>query len=162
MMPFAIPDGVCGDWRVKRWIETSGLTVLDCKGVLFMSDEPGEIASQQSAIDECRRRGGDVLVTGLGLGLFVQAISDAVRSVTVIEASQEVVDLVLPSLRAACPCEVRVIVADARMFAPDRHYSVVWHDIWPRPNLEENRRDRAVMEPMYAPWCDWQGFWECN
>lgn len=159
----SVPVGESGDWRVTgspvRRLERAG------DGVIFMeADHPHEVETQGAGIEEAKRRGGHVLTTGLGLGMFVERAleSPAVECVTVVEGNPDVVALVWPTISLAFGGRVRLIEADARAYTPDRRYTTIWHDIWPTPNAEENRADRAAMEPRYAPWCDWQGFWECN
>ncbi len=73
---------------------------------------------------------GDVLITGLGIGYILVPIlaKPEVRSVTVIEISQDVVDLVLPYL--AHP-KLTVILADALEWEPAGTYDTMWFDIYP-------------------------------
>jgi len=80
---------------------------------------------------------GDVLVTGLGLGMTlhilttVPAYSRHVRSITVIEKDRDVIKLVAKHHRDP---RIEVIHADAFHWRPPHgvRYDVAWHDIWQR------------------------------
>ncbi len=86
-----------------------------------------------------RRAHGDVLIAGLGLGMILHPILkiEAVRSVTVIEKYQDVVDLVLPTLPVNE--KLQVVLGDICMWKPPRghRYDVIWFDIW--PDIETTR-----------------------
>jgi len=56
-----------------------------------MTDSPKDVAEMQEVADKCY---GTVLTAGLGLGLFAKMCRDKGCEVTVIERSQEVIDLV--------------------------------------------------------------------
>ncbi len=131
----------------------------------YMTDLYEEWWSQRTAMEEAVRRGGDVLVTGLGLGMFVETVlrhePARVRSVTVIEASADVVALVGGVLAATHPERLRIVCADAFRWAPaeGERYSVVWHDIWPSPFDPRTVAESRQLMDRYAPWADWQGSW---
>jgi len=69
-----------------------------------MTDLYDEWWTQRSAIDQARERGGDVLITGLGLGLVVASILEPpggrVKRVLVIERSADVIGLVAHQLES--------------------------------------------------------------
>ena len=71
------------------------------------------------------RAHGDVLLTGLGLGLTARWLCNncQVRKIDVVEISQDVIDLVAPHL----PDKVHVIRADAYRFEPEQFYDFVLH-----------------------------------
>jgi hypothetical protein len=71
---------------------------------------------------------GDVLVTGLGFGLLALWLADKpeVRSVTVIEQSQDVIDLFIEN--NSVPDNVKIIVADANTYTTDIHYNCLLLD----------------------------------
>ena len=133
---------------------------------VVMTDLYDEWWTQKEAIQEACRRGGHVLVTGLGLGLVVESIlrspGSKVERLTVIEASEDVIRLVGPHLRARFGNRLEIIHADAFEWVPPEgaHYDVVWHDIWSNPDNPANASETAILERLYAPLCDWQGAWE--
>ncbi len=65
---------------------------------------------------------GDVLITGLGFGVLALWVANKpeVASVTVIENSQDVIDLFLASNQL--PEKVKIILADADNYKTDKHY----------------------------------------
>lgn len=81
-----------------------------------------------------------------------------VTHVTVIEKSQDVINLVAESF--AHDPRVEIIHADALKYCPPAGvtYNVVWHDIWPdfsSSNLDE----MEALEHKYLRLCDWQDSW---
>lgn len=97
---------------------------------VVMSDFHYERATCVQVVE---RAHGDVLVAGLGLGMILHPIlrKVTVRSVTVIEKYQDVVDLVLPTLPARE--KLAVLLDDIYTWQPPRgrRYDVIWFDIWP-------------------------------
>jgi hypothetical protein len=71
---------------------------------------------------------GDVLITGLGFGLLALWLSNKpqVKSVTVVEQSQDVIDLFLEN--NSLPDKVKIIVADANTYTTDVHYDCLLLD----------------------------------
>ena len=130
-----------------------------------MTDLYDEWWTQRAGIDEAVRRGGEVLVTGLGLGLVAESIlrhpQSRVERITIVEFSADVIQLVAPYLRSRYPGKIDVIESDAFTWQPprDRRFTVGWHDIWPDPHAIENSDEIRRLEQHYQPWCDWQGFW---
>jgi len=96
----------------------------------WMSDCPQEIWSQKEIVD---RAFGDVLVGGLGLGYIAKAIndSDAVRSVTVVERSKDVIKLVWKHLDVS---KVRLVEDDLFKYLKrvknKRRFDWAFYDIW--------------------------------
>ena len=182
-----VPEGESGDWKVSRFTATEKdvaffnlremvrscrymkpetYTKLTYRGGIVMSDTPAELADHREMIR--RVRGGNILVTGLGLGVTIQAILDepSVRLLTVIELSEDVISLVAPHWQTRYNGRLAILHDDAFTWKPPRgeRYSIVWHDIWPNicaDNLEEMRR----LHRKYQRRSDWQGSWcraECR
>ena len=63
-------------------------------------------------MDFCCNAYGDVLIGGLGIGMIILAIQDKskVKSITVIEKNQEVIDIIAPQLKFND--KVKIICAD--------------------------------------------------
>ena len=131
----------------------------------FMTDLYDEWWTQRDGIAAALARGGEVLVTGLGLGLVVEAMlrpsHSRVTRVTVVEFSPDVIRLVAPYLHGRHPGRVEIVEADAFAWEPPagRRFSVGWHDIWPDPHAADNAAEMARLEERYRARCDWQGFW---
>jgi hypothetical protein len=130
----------------------------------FMTDLYEEWWTQRSAILEARTRGGDVLVTGLGLGLVVESMLAAdspVRRVAIVERSDDVIRLVGPYLEHRYRDRVEIVHGDAFRWQPDagRRFAVGWHDIWPDPHDRQAQAQAEQLESRFAPYCDWQGSW---
>lgn len=87
---------------------------------------------------------GDVLIGGLGLGMILFPILTKleVRSVTVIEHNQDVIDLIAPHVAHE---KLSVINADMHEWKPKKGtvYDVIYFDIWSKiteDNLPEMRK----------------------
>ncbi|KKL46240.1 hypothetical protein LCGC14_2347550, partial [marine sediment metagenome] len=93
---------------------------------------------------------GDILIAGLGLGMVLLPIlaREHVKSVTVIELSQDAIDLVVPHIRTAAgenADKLTVIQGDIFEWKPPRgaRYHTIYFDIWgdiSRNNLPDMRR----------------------
>jgi len=96
-----------------------------------MSDTPAEIRDHVPFIGTSY---GRVLITGLGLGMVAQACLKRreVKSVTVIELEQDVIDLVGPHYLSKWP-NLEIWHGDAltMKIKPNTKWDVAWHDIWP-------------------------------
>jgi hypothetical protein len=139
-------------------------TSLRRGSVQFMTDLYDEWWTQWPAITEALRRGGEVLITGLGLGLVADAILRApgspVERITIVEQSPDVIRLVEPSLQARYAGRVEIIEADAFSWRPaSRHFTVAWHDIWPDPYGPGVEAEISRLETHYRACADWQGAW---
>ena len=71
---------------------------------------------------------GDVLITGLGFGLLASWLVDKpeVKSITIIEQSQDVIDLFFEN--NSLPDSVKIIVADANTYSTNVHYDCLLLD----------------------------------
>ena len=129
---------------------------------VIMSNTPAEIAGCDRFIREACRRGGNILINGLGLGVVLQALLGGptltvITSITVIEISADVIKLVAPYFTEP---RVKIIQGDAFTYKPPKgkRYSAVWHDIW--DNIcSDNLSAMARLHRKYARKCDWQGSW---
>ncbi len=179
----SVPEGASGRWRVERFTvhevdpaapdvrpawardDPGTYTQLLCDEELFMSDLHAELHTQAPAIHEARARGGRILVTGLGLGLVVEAIlaepRPAVTEIVVVEQSADVIALVEPYLAEKYAGAVRVVQADALAYRPAdvERFTVGWHDIWSSPQAPVATEQSYALIERYADVCDWQGAW---
>lgn len=130
-----------------------------------MTDLYDEWYTQRVAVRESQRRGGRVLVTGLGLGLVVDAMLSApdsrVTRVKVVELSADVIRLVGRHLENRWGEKVEIVHADAFEWAPppEEHFSVGWHDVWPDPHGSAVSESVGRLEAHHQTHCDWQGSW---
>ncbi len=177
-----LPEGRSGEWVLERFevgsVDAAApprpepfasrpgrYTRLKRGPTVYMTDLYDEWWSQRSAMGEALRRGGHVLISGLGLGLVVESIlrpaESPVESVTVLERSPDVVRLAAPHLVARYGERLRVAEVDAFAWEPPdgRRFSVVWHDIWPNPFADPVFGEIERLHRRYAGVCDWQGSW---
>lgn len=179
-----VPAGASGAWAVEK-VSIPGreydpaadprpdcfkfrpgiYTCLRRDATQFMTDLYDEWWTQRDGIAEALARGGEVLITGLGLGLVAEAMlrpaESRVSRITIVEFSPDVIRLVAPYLRGRYPGKIEVVEADAFTWEPPagRRFTVGWHDIWPDPHAPENAAEMGRLEERYRPCCDWQGFW---
>ncbi|MDX2043194.1 MAG: class I SAM-dependent methyltransferase [Acidobacteriota bacterium] len=130
-----------------------------------MTDFYDEWWTQRQGIEQALTRGGEILITGLGLGLIAEAMlrpaNSPVSRITIIEFSPDVIRLVAPYIQSRYPNKVEIIEADAFTWQPltGKRFTVGWHDIWPNPTASSNDEEMERLETHYRNYCDWQGFW---
>ena len=184
-----VPIGKSGDWEVKKinvnkeeadWhnlrcsvkreergreIEVGEYTQLLRNNSTIMSDTPAELRDFDDFIVKAQ---GHVLITGLGLGLVTKAVCDKenVKSVTVIEQSEDVFNLVGNHITSE---KLTIIIADAYTFDPYpilkklgiKKFDYMWHDIWD-DICGDNIKMFVRMKDHYQPYMKAgkrQGFW---
>ena len=101
----------------------------------WMTLLPNEIESMRDAIDEVT---GEVVTFGLGLGCFayMASLKDSVTSVTIVDKSDEVINLfktyILPQFKTKD--KIKVVQMDAYEFVkkemPSKHFDYAFADIW--------------------------------
>jgi len=166
-----VPEGVSGDWSVERFeipdsmvaafrerlFKAGVYTQLRYRDRLIMSDTPAE---RLDHADFVRNAKGNVLISGLGLGMCLGAVLRRleVSSVTVVEKSPDVIRLVAPYFQG--DARLIVINADIMTWKPpkDSRYGAVWHDIW-SDACADNLPQMATLNRRYARKSDWIGCW---
>lgn len=122
-------------------------------GQLVMSDTSYEKRSNYGVVLQAR---GHVLIAGLGLGMILHPIlaKAYVESVTVVEISADVIELIRPTL----PTDSRLTLvnADISTWRPPKgtKYDCIYFDIWPdicTDNLAEMRRLHQAFKFFKAP-----------
>lgn len=174
-----LKEGVCGPWEVSKFTisqEDANRSLLrcmlnseigrellpgeywrlTCNGKTVMSNTPAEINDHIGFIHEAH---GCVLIVGLGLGMVLQEIlkKQDVTKVTVVEISEEVIELV-----GCCYSDNRleIVNADINMFVPSCKYDYGWYDIWnyiDADNVPEMNRIKKRLAPYVgkqACWCE--------
>ena len=131
-------------------------------GTLVMSDTPAE---QRDHYEAVRRATGSCLLNGLGIGMVLKNIllKDDVTDVTVVEISQDLIDMVSPHYNDQ---RVTFICSDAFDYKPPKgkRYHMVWHDIWDYI-CADNLSEMTKLHRKYGSRADWQGSWckaECQ
>lgn len=148
-----------------RWagVDPGRYARLIVDGELMMSDTAMEWMTNNEVL---WRANGDVLIAGLGLGLILIPIlaNSKVKSVTVLEKYQDVVDLVVPHMPKSD--KLTVVCADAMEWAPPKatHWDVLYFDIWPQvctdnlPEMTKLKRRFAKRLRRDNPEA-WMGCW---
>jgi len=186
-----VPEGQSGDWKIEkltvskkdadfhnlrasisfsgggRTIDSGEYTRLIRGRTTVMSDTPVEIRDLRYFVYKAT---GHVLINGLGLGWIVEALfqKKEVKTITVIEKSKDVINLVKQHYYDKCPEDKYFIIvhADAFEYKPQKgqRYGAVWHDIW--DNIcGDNLDDMKKLHRKYGRHADWQGSWcryECE
>jgi hypothetical protein len=182
-----IPEGRSGPWRVERYTVSEEDARADALRAiissqrgrfvppgtytglshesegLMMSDTPDEMRDHLAIYHEARRRGGRVLVHGLGLGMITQALlsEEGVGHVDVVEIDEDVISLVSPSFQGDVDSG-RLTIHHADCFEKSwptgTRWSCVWHDCW-RDLSEGNLEEMKALHRKFGRRCDFQGSW---
>lgn len=175
-----VPEGVSGVWKVERFTVSTEASKHDAlygafhggrftspgtytrltrEGSVIMSDTPDEMRDHIAPVQHAH---GHILINGLGLGMVLNAclLKPEVEKATVIEFSEDVINLVSAHYQTLFRDRVEIICASAFDYKPPKEvrYGMVWHDIWDdlcSDNLEEMTR----LHRKYARRTDWQGSW---
>ncbi|KKM07620.1 hypothetical protein LCGC14_1732060 [marine sediment metagenome] len=181
-----IPEGENGDWKITRFkvsekdakfhnlrcsismggasrgrdIDAGDYTQLTRRGKLIMSDTPAEKEDHMEFI--CKAK-GNVLINGLGMGWTIEVLLrlPQVTSITVIEISQDLIDLVGPHYHKKDKTgKLNIVCADAFEWKPPKgtRYNAVWHDIWD-DICGDNLDSMKKLHRKYGRRTDWQGSW---
>jgi hypothetical protein len=177
-----LPEMSKGEWKIERfttdrvdyssqWIGrgvpvgqtfTRLMRVGKSWNKLVMSDTPAE---QRDHWEPLYKAKGSCLINGLGIGMLLKNIllKDNVTDVTVVEISQDLIDLVSPYYSDA---RVTYICSDAYLYnsPKGKRYDMVWHDIWD-DICSDNLEGMAKLHRKYGRRTDWQGSWckfECQ
>ena len=172
-----IPEGTSGDFEIAHYTnETTDkqwqmylvsknesypnycvLTTTTCP-MPIMQDSEGEYREHQWLWDNAT---GDVLVGGLGIGMIHQKLIDNpdVTSVTIIEISQEVIDLVWE--HCAKDDTFTLILDDFETWVPPEGttFDTIWADSWIFDNGISYPAYQEKIQNHYSDYCDNFGFW---
>lgn len=144
----------------------------DDRYIPVMSDTPSEIAEHAEVIEGAS---GDVVITGLGLGVIVSALlaKPDVRTITVVEIDKDVIALTGPYY--ADEPRVTIVNMDALKAAEafedeGQFFDYAWHDIWTfisEGNLSDDTRAEhgisyQTMFEAYSDIADTQNAWAYN
>ena len=142
-------------------METGTYTKLMRNKTIIMSDTPAEIIDHSYFVYKAK---GNVLINGLGLGWVIEALfrKEEVENITVIEKSQDVINLVGKHYIDKCPENkiLTIIHADALIWKAPKgiKFDAVWHDIWDYI-CSDNLEDMKKLHRKYGKRTKWQGSW---
>lgn len=179
-----VPEGESGNWKIERftvseedaaftrfaqmkygrgYVEPGTYTRLSCRGWVVMSDTRDEKLDHYAPVREAERRGGRVLIAGLGVGMVLNAILllENVEHVTVIEQSQDVIDLVADHYYEKFGRDRLTIIKDSIFdWKPPKgeRWGVAWFDTW-NDLCEDNLAQMTTLKRRFARRCDWKGCW---
>ena len=139
-------------------IEKYTLLVKDGYSYPFMQDSFSEFEEHQWLWDNAS---GDILIGGLGLGMVNEALirNDSVTSVTILEISQDVIDLVWP--HCAKDDRFSVVKCDAETWEiPEgSQWDTVFLDCWTFDNPKNPVVWKQEMTTKYSPHATNLGFY---
>lgn len=188
-MRSSVPDGVSGNWEVKKFIvsdEDARFSVLRSSfsfssrgrsvpagkytglyvnGHVMMSDTPDELSDHFGPFSIAS---GICLVSGLGLGCVVEGMLKkrdsqgelAVDKVIVLEKSRDVLNLVESHFVDRYGDRIEVRNVDALEYKPPREER--YDVVWHDIWLhlcEDNLEEMTLLHRRYGRKCDWQGSW---
>ncbi len=175
-----VPDGISGPWKIDTFDVTPIQAEIDAivsyskvgrsvpagtyRRLLYnnqtiMTNTPDEM---NDLVPFYRYAHGNILITGLGLGVALEMVmlKADVEKVTVIEQSPDVIRLTGGYYREKFGDRLEIIEADAWKYRFDKgvQFEVGWHDIWSGLNLQ-NISEMKALEKRYKKWCKSQDCW---
>lgn len=102
---------------------------LKINGKLMMTDTEGE---RRSNAEIFYAANGKCLIGGLGLGMLVCGLmkKEEVTNITVVEKSQDVIDLVLPHIQQIATKPLHVVHSDIFNYTTKEKFDTIYMDIW--------------------------------
>jgi len=127
--------------------------------LVVMSDTPAE---RMDHVEPVIHGQGHCLVLGLGIGMVTRALLEKpeVERVTVVERSDEVLDLVAATYLEKYGDRLEIVQADALEWKPKpgTRFGVVWCDIWDTID-PDNWPEYVKLTRRYQNRSDWRGCW---
>ena len=122
--------------RLEALVNAGTYKVLTKDGEIVMSNTQLEITTHQKAIEKAK---GEILVAGLGLGMFLTAIKNKkeVKKIVVVEKSKEIIQMIGKYYKDS---KIEIINEDIFDFSTKDKFDLIWIDIWNdfnNYNLEE-------------------------
>lgn len=157
-----LTDKSIGDWSISHFEITENdlsamIDGIPCghyvrlmhKDDVVMSNTPMEERTNRYFTVNAH---GDVLIGGLGIGMVLMDIQDkeSVKSITIIEKNQEVIDLVAPQL--PLNDKVKIICADVFDWKPDKDvkFDCIYMDIWDYISIDIYREEMIPLKRKYG------------
>ena len=124
---------------VRLWVD----------GEMMMSNTNME---KRTSLDFVRHAEGDVLICGLGIGLVLLPLfeSEKVKSITVVEKYQDVIDCVLPQIKPYDKeNKLTVICKDCFEFYTKDRFDTIFIDIWANINRDIYEEEMKPLKNKY-------------
>lgn len=143
MRQYWLVDGLKSDFKYIRLIHEDGI---------MMSDTPMERNTNEKFL---RNANGDVLIFGLGLGLIVFPLlkDDTIKSITIVELYQDLIDLINPIIKEHDKNEkVKIIQGDCFNFSfpKDKKFDTIYFDIW-ISICQDNYEEQKLLFKKFRP-----------
>lgn len=149
-------------WKLEKFEITckNFIAILDgiLPGTYIRLVHDGECVMSDTGMEKrtnlkfCSKAHGDIIIGGLGIGMIIMAIQDKpeVRSITVIEKNQEVIDLVTSQIELND--KVKIVHADVFDWYPEKgvKYDMSYMDIWNCVNETVYRKEMLPLKRKYA------------
>lgn len=130
-------------------IPTGDYIKLIVNGELMMSNTPME---KRTSWDFVTTAEGDVLICGLGIGLVILPLleSEKVKSITVVEKYQDVIDCVLPQIKSYDKQnKLKVICEDCFEYNTKERFDTIFIDIWASINRDVYEEEMKPLKNKY-------------
>ena len=161
-MPELLEERENNGWKLEKFEikQDNFIAMLDgiMPGTYIRLTHNGECVMSDTDMEKntnrkfCSKAYGDIIIGGLGIGMIIMAIQDKpeVKSITVIEKNQEVIDLVASQLNFNE--KVNIICADVFEWKPERgvKYDMSYMDIWNWINEDIYKEEMHPLKRKYA------------
>ena len=155
-----LPEQQIGEWSLQSFIMEDGKKYQKLlKGDFLIMDNTPDIVEGYK--DFLHRAKGNVLINGFGIGACCQYLLNkpSITKLTIIEVSQQIVDMVAPHFMHDPRCTI--IRDDAFKYQPrvSEIFDYIWHDIWFYYKAS-NLKQMEVLFDKYKDMAKWQGAWK--
>lgn len=134
-------------WR--QGIPEGNYIRLVVNGDCMMSNTPMEKRTSEVFMKNAY---GDVLICGLGIGLVILPLleNDSIKSITVLEKYQDVIDIVLPQIKQFdVNNKLTVIHEDCFEYTTKDKFDTIFIDIWPYINSDIYHEEMIPLKRKY-------------
>lgn len=117
---------------------------------VLMSNTPMEKRTNATFIAKAN---GNVLIGGLGIGLIVLPLleKENIKSITIIEKSPEIIEMVGAQLKLP-EDKVKIIEGDVFTYEPEQKFDTIYMDIWPWVNSDIYEEQMKPLKQRYRKW----------
>ena len=133
----------------RQGIPTGDYIRLIVNGETMMSNTPMEKRTSANFVHNAY---GDVLICGLGIGLVIMPLleSEKVKSITVIEKYQDVIDCVFPQIKKYdIENKINLIHQDCFDFTTKEKFDTIFIDIWANINSDIYKEEMLPLKRKY-------------
>jgi hypothetical protein len=154
--PPKIVPGTYGEVEI-RLIQNDTAYVLERSGIPWMCTDVSFSACRDSLYSQYDLAYGDVLITGLGFGILLKALSQKpeVSSVTVVEIEDEVINAFLAN--NTINSKVSIVSGNASTYISDQKYDCLLPDHYETQTMEWRIKDmnniaNRIEHDVFWPW----------